>query len=392
MRRIRAGRGRRGRAGARAWLRPASLPRAATLPGVLALLLGTAPALSAQADGGRNALWYLGNYGREILVWDEASEEVVDRIPVRNPLPSLLRLSPDGARLYVQDGTFEHVEIVDLAGKRTVDEFTLSGGRTRSMIWGFEPHPGGEWAVILVQDRTRLVDRYEISDPVILRYDFEAGQVTDTIPWPDEEPSIFAEFRFSPDGESLYVFSEDLIVLDAGDFSEVDRWEISEPLEPGTGVMSLPFARDPYQERDGIYTGLFRMTDPVQNRRLMGIATVDLAEREVDFRALGPSEGVGFRLSPDGTKAYGLRSEIGHYELWKFDLEAGRIADRIAFPGRPRMALMPSADGRRLFIYNAGSTIDVYDEATFEHLRTIELEADMIGVAIMPDPEPGGGG
>ena len=50
------------------------------------------------------------------------------------------------------------------------------------------------------------------------------------------------------------------------------------------------------------------------------------------------------------------------------------------------MAIMPSADGSRLFIYNAGATIDVYDEATFEHLRTITLDADMTGVVVVPDP------
>ncbi len=338
-------------------------------------------------DGGRNARWYLGGYGQEITVWDEASESVVDHIPVKHAIPVRLQLSRDRAKLYVQDATYERVEIIDLASKRSLDEFGLSEGRTKVWINAFDVHPSEDWAALLVKSYTKERDRYEISGPVILRYDLRAKQVTDTIPWPDDEQREFASFRFSPEGDVLYVFTEDLIALDSEDFSEVDRWEISEPLEPGLGPMSLPFGRGPYQEKDGIYTGLFRVTDPVQDRRLMGIATVDLAERRVDFFTLGPSEGVGFELAPDGTKAYGLRSEIGLYELWRFDLSGRRVAGRVAFRGRPRMALMPSADGTRLFIYNAGNTIDVYDERTFEHLRTFEFDTDMTSVVVVPDPE-----
>ncbi|WP_419950691.1 YncE family protein [Candidatus Palauibacter sp.] len=182
------------------------------------------------------------------------------------------------------------------------------------------------------------------------------------------------------------MFSDDLIAVDSETFEEVDRWDISEPFETGLGAMSLPFGESPYQEQEGVYTGLFRMTDPVQNRRLMGFATVDMAAQAVEFHPIGPSEGVSFTLSPDGTKGYGLRSEIGHYEMWKFDLEGRRVSDRITFAGRPRMALMPSADGTKLYIYNAGNTIDVYDEETFELLRTVALDADMTSVVVVPDP------
>ncbi len=358
------------------------------------LVISLPVSVSAQ-DNGDNAYWYMGNYGNEVIVWDEATEQIVDYIPVKRAIALGLTVSRDHSRLFVVDPFRETIEIVDIGTKKSVGEFTLSRGRTRTWISSFEVHPSLEWAAILVQSRTKLVDRYEISDPTILKYDLTTYAVTDTIPWPDDESETARgswrlnspNFRFSPDGELLYMFTDDLIALNSADFSEVDRWEISEPFEPGLGEMSLPFGESPYQEEEGIYTGLFRMTDPVQNRRLMGIATVDMARKEVDFQPIGPSESVTFRISPDGTKGYGLKSQIGHYEMWKFDLTAPRVSDRITFEGRPRMALMPSADGTRIFIYNAGNTIDVYDEATFEYLRTIDLGADMTGVVVVPDPE-----
>ena len=331
-----------------------------------------------------NARWYVGNYGNEILVWDEASETVVERIPVRNPLPARLSLSADRQRLYVTDATMEKVEVVDLAAKRSVDAFTLTGGNVKVRISGFEAHPTGGSAVLLVKRYTRLPDRWQVEGPFMVRYDLAAKQVTDTIPWPGGQERDRVSFMFSPDGELLYLFADDLIALDAETFEEVDRWKISKPLEPGLAPMGLPFPRDPYQER-GVFTGLFRMTDPVQNRRLMGVARVRLSEKEVDFFTLGPAEPVGFVLAPGADKAFGLFTQVGRYEFWEFDLEGRAVTRRVPFEGRPRMALMPSADGRRVFVYNAGNTIDVHDATTFERLRTVELGVDMIGVVVVPE-------
>ncbi len=118
---------------------------------------------------------------------------------------------------------------------------------------------------------------------------------------------------------------------------------------------------------------------------MMGIAEVRLAEHDVEFYTLGPSEPVSsFTLAPGGDKGYALYSTIGGYEFWEFDLVNRRVARKVPFAGRPRMSLQASADGERLFVYRAGNTIDVYDAETFERLRTVTFDADMIGVAIVP--------
>jgi hypothetical protein len=40
------------------------------------------------------------------------------------------------------------------------------------------------------------------------------------------------------------------------------------------------------------------------------------------------------------------------------------------------MALRVSSNGKLLYIYQAGATIDVYDSTTYRKLRTIEMNAD----------------
>jgi len=41
------------------------------------------------------------------------------------------------------------------------------------------------------------------------------------------------------------------------------------------------------------------------------------------------------------------------------------------------MALRTSSNGKVLYIYQAGNTIDLYDASNYRYLRTITLDADM---------------
>jgi hypothetical protein len=117
----------------------------------------------------------------------------------------------------------------------------------------------------------------------------------------------------------------------------------------------------------------------------MGIARVNLGQKKVDFFPLGPATQVSFALAPGRKWGYGLHSEIGKYEFWSFDLEHRKLGPRAEFPGRPRMGLKVSSNGKLLYIHVAGNTIDVYEAATFKYLRTISLDADMTtNLYVMP--------
>jgi hypothetical protein len=118
------------------------------------------------------------------------------------------------------------------------------------------------------------------------------------------------------------------------------------------------------------------MQDPVQKRRIMGIGKVDLTARKIDFRPIGPAEQVSFAQSPDRKRAYGIKSDIGRYEFWTFDLEKVSVVSRQEFKGRPRMVPRVSSNGRIIYVYNAGQTIDLYEAATYKYLRTLQMGAD----------------
>ena len=256
---------------------------------------------SARPDpvtAGGNGTIYVGTYARNILVLDEATMRVRDTIKPSVGIPEL-SLSFDRKKLYVTDPGNEKLEIIDLATKQSSGVLTLSKDSMKVRMWGFSLDPKDRFAVLLVKAYTKKLDRYEVSKPTLLRYDLAKHAVTDTIAWPRGEEREGAQILFSPKGDLMYFFTQDdVLIYDTNTLKEVDRWEISKTLfEEGLGRINFGFPYDVYEE-PGFYTGLFRTTDPVNRRTQMGVARMDLTNRQLDFYSLGPSIGVSFRLSP----------------------------------------------------------------------------------------------
>ncbi|MGH7468238.1 MAG: YncE family protein [Longimicrobiales bacterium] len=366
--------------------------RAARSAVLCAAVVSTPAVLPAQngAVSGGNATILVGTYTKGILVLDERNMAVVDTMKVSIGTPVQMVLSSDRTRLYTTDPYFETVEVFDLATRKAVDKFTLTEGNKRVRISGLNVDPKHRFAVFLIKTFTKKIDRFEIGAPKLVKYDLAQHKVTDTIPWPRDEERENARILFSPSGENLYFFTnDDILIYNANTLKQVDRWDYAQPLEQGMGRFNFGFPADVYEE-PGFYTGLFRITDPVQNRQLMGVARVNLEQRTVDFYTLGPSGPTGLALSPDRKRGWGIRQEIGLYEFWTFDLEQRRVVGRTEFKGRPRMGLTPSSNGRILYIHTAGPTIDLYDSQTFRLLRTVDLGADMTRFMVVPSTPAAG--
>ena len=80
---------------------------------LIILMAGTSITLEVQ----ETALWYLGTYTRDILVWDEASEQVVDRIEMGHDIPADIVVIEGKDRIYVRDGIALYMELEDKRGR-----------------------------------------------------------------------------------------------------------------------------------------------------------------------------------------------------------------------------------------------------------------------------------
>ncbi|HWF83609.1 MAG TPA: hypothetical protein VG222_02115 [Vicinamibacterales bacterium] len=355
----------------------------AGLLGSFVLFAGAAP---PALTGGTGTL-YIGGWPNKIFVIDEATEKVTGTIDVTSGAPKQLTLSKDKKHFYLVNSVSEEVEILDVATKKSIDHFTLSEGRKKVRIRSMIPDPLERFVILLTKTADKKIDHFEIGAPTLVVYDLKAHKVARTIPWPNNEEREFINVMMSPDGKLLYFFADDVLIYDTTDFKQVDKWELSRPLEEGLNRFDFG-PRDTTYEEPGFYSGIFTVMDPVQNRRIMGVARVNLSAKNVDFWPLGPARPVGFSLAPDRKHAYGLLQDIGHYEFWTFDLEHHKLGSTMEFQGRPRMALRTSSNGKLLYIYQAGNTIDVYDAGTYKYLRTITLDADTTTeLIVVPEPQ-----
>ena len=331
---------------------------------------------SAAAAAGNGTL-IIGAYPKQFWIIDEATEKIVGTIPFQSGIPRRTALSRDRKRFYTVEAAMEKVEILDIAARKTVDTFGLSEGNRKVRIRSVEPDPLQRFVMMVTSSATKLVDRFEVGSPTLVQYDLKEHRIVRTIPWPNGEERQNANIQFSPDGKLMYLFTDqDVLIYETSGFTQVDKWELSKPLEEGFGRLEMG-SRDVFNDEPGFYTGIFSVSDPVQHRRMMGIARVNLAAKSVDFYTLGPATGVSFAMAPGRKVGYGLFEDIGRYEFWKFDLEHRRFAGRTEFKGRPRMGLKTSTNGKVLYIYVAGNTIDLYDADSYQYMRTITLDGDM---------------
>ena len=345
-------------------------------------LFAAAPA--AKLTAGTGTL-FVGGWPNKIFVIDEATEKITGTIDVSTGDPTRMVLSRDKKRFYVVNSLSEQVEIIDIASRKSIDHFMLSEGRKKVFIRSMIPDPLNRFLVMLTKTAEKKIDRFEISPPALLVYDLKEHKISRTIPWPNNEEREFVGIMMSPDGKLLYFFADDVLIYDTAEFKQVDKWELSRPVEEGLARFDFG-PRDTTYEDPGFYSGIFQMQDPVQNRKIMGVARVNLNAKSLDFWPIGPARPVGFSLAPDHKRAYGLLQEIGHYEFWTFDLEHHKLGAKAEFDGRPRMALRTSSNGKVLYIYQAGNTIDLYDASNYKYLRTITLDADMTTeLIVMPE-------
>jgi hypothetical protein len=358
----------------------------AALAGAQILAQGRS-ALEGRLTGGNGTL-YIGGYPNLLWIIDEATEKVVGTVHTKGGIPRRLNLTRDKKLFYIVDATQEVVEIVDIASRTTLDTFKLSEGNRRVRISAIEPDPTNRYAILLTRTATKLVDRADIGPSTLLQYDLKDHKVIRTIDWPDGQERDQANLMFSPDGKLLYFLGNEVLIFETDTFKQVDKWDLSN-VEDGLGQVSVSFGGfgglDTVNDEPGFLTTTLTIEDPVQHRRMIGVAKIDLNKRDLDFYTLGPAGGVNIVLAPDRKQAYGLESAVGRYEFWTIDLERHRITSRAEFAGRPRMAMKISSNGKLLYIWQAGNTIDLYEAATYKYLRTIDLEGDVTtGFFVVP--------
>jgi hypothetical protein len=360
-----------------------------------ALLAFTVTFVNGQAPrltGGTGTI-YMGSYAKRIMAVDEATEKLIAEIPLTTGIPWSMALSLDGTRFYIENVDLEHFEVVDVAARKSIDSFTLSEGNQKVRGLSFAPDPQNRVVTILARTATKLPDRFEIGSPTLMQYDLRERRVIRTAQWTRDPEPGYGLLRYSPDGKLIYAFSDEIVAFDAQTLQEVASWNLALPNEPRLGRFD-PGALDLTNDEPGYFNGLFTLKEPVQKRSLLVVGRINFGQKSLDFFPIGPAPDhgeVSFAFGADRKHGYVLVQDIQRYELWTIDIPGRKLLNRVEFRGRPRMAIRTSSNGKLIYLYEAGNTIDLYDAEHFTYLRTITLDADMTSDSfhvVAPRPRP----
>ena len=354
------------------------------------LSLLAAPAARA-ADTAEDAILFAGTLQHQILVIDEAQGKVIGRIPTQTGVPRRMRLSFDRKKLYVWTPVKDGIEVVDMAARKVITSFTLSQPNRRESYSGFAPDPQDKLLYGTVSTAIKQMDRFQIEKPKFAIVDLAQQKIVKMVDAPlvDGRPSVGGNYRVSPDGKYLYVFSENVRVFDTADLKLLDTIELSKPLYPGMERIGFFFRDDP-SESPGTVTGIFNSTDPIVRRTIFGIGKFDLNKRTFDFTPVGPStSGVGgLQLSPDKKTGYTMawQGEHGNRrgEFWVFDMASRRVTKRVEYDGPPQGFTL-SGNGKLIYMHSSAPVIEMYDASTLRPKGAIDIGADLTsGPIVVP--------
>lgn len=344
---------------------------------------------------------YLPAYPSDVLVFDEGKGQIVDKIPLATGAPITIRLSPDRKLIYVSTIDHNGIEVIDVATRKVINHFVLNTPTAQYRFWGGAPDPGGKYFYTITKEIDQKSDHFEVGSPMYTVIDLQQQKIVKTIEVPKADASgrdidyAGAAFQLSPDGKYLYRFGENITVLQASDFKEIDRIELAKPDFPGMQNIrfgggfgpDLDLANEP-----GQHLAMFNSEDPIVHNKVFGLARFNLSTRQMEFNPIGPApRGMsGFQVTPDKKMAYTVAVSGIHgtksCEFWAFDLTTDQIAKKAEVPCRTRFTLGISTNGKKLYIYGAGFDIEVYDAATLKYEKTYDLNTDVTygGIVALP--------
>ncbi|MES1974933.1 MAG: hypothetical protein V4472_20955 [Pseudomonadota bacterium] len=357
---------------------------------LVSTLIGATLGLAAPA---RADTLLLGTYPDKMFTVDEASGTIKERIQLAAGLPTSMRLSNDGKRIYVTTITTSGMVVLDSATRKILNQFSLNTPTTRYRFNGGVPDPTGRYFYTQLIRFDKEADRYKVSKPMYAVIDLQLKKVTRTAEVDAEDDTLGgyrSTFMMSPDGKTLYLFRDKVLVLDAATLKVVERLDLAKPETTGMENVSFAGGVEGLQNPNE-YVSLFNAADPYIHNKIFGLGRFDLTHRKFDFTPIGPVPTAmsGLEITPDGKNGYAVvtNGTLGNKrcEIWHFEMASTKLLDKAEFHCRSRFTFGMSGNGEKLYIYGASYDIEVYDAKTLKLDRTWDLGADatMAGMLIL---------
>lgn len=356
----------------------------------LAALAATALALSVPVSAGT---LLLGTYPDKMFTVDEADGQIKQRIQLTAGLPVSMRLSNDRKLIYVTTITTSGIAVLDADTRQILNQFSLNTPDTRYRFSGGVPDATGRYFYTQLVRFEKQADRYVVSKPMYAVIDLKAQKIVRTAEVEAEDDTLAgmrSVMMLSPDGKTLYMFRDKVLMIDTATLKVAERLDLAKPETTGMENVSFQGGVQALQNPNE-YVSLFNASDPYIHNKVFGIGRFDLAHRTFAFSPIGPVPTAmsGLEVTPDGKDGYTVitNGTTGNKrcEFWHFKMDTMTLVDKAEFHCRSRFTLGMSDSGEKLYIYGASYDIEVYDAKTLKLDKTWDLGADatMAGMIIL---------
>ena len=285
-----------------------------------AISVGNAPFGIAVTPDGKYV--YVTNYeDNTVSIISTASQEVIKGLSV-DKLPGGMAVSPDGKFVYVGHFDATTFAVIATASQEIVDMLDVGG------------ELGGIMA-ISPDGTTFYVSRYAGAGRIII-ISTSTGQAIGDI---DVKPSM--DIAIAPDGERLYIvdpIAEEFVQISAANHEVVGRIPLGQDAHDFTQFAVSPDGDLVYVPTDNLVTFVSKKSKEV-------VGTV-----EIGSEALGPFSLTGIAVSPDGKYVYVANSEEDSVVI--ISTESNSVTDSITV-GRAPGTIVVSPDGSAVYVANS---------------------------------------
>ena len=172
--------------------------------------------------------------------------------------------------------------------------------------------------------------------------------------------------------------ANEILIFETENFTQVDKWDLSN-LEEGLGQVSVSFGGfgglDTVNDEPGFLTTTMTVEDPVQHRRMMGVARIDLRKKDLEFYTHRPGRRRQFRARarPETRHTAWNRLSAAISSGPSISSSGGSSRARSSTAGRGCRSRPARTGGSSTSTTPATRSI-IYDGATYKYLRTITLD------------------
>ncbi|WP_020674658.1 YncE family protein [Geopsychrobacter electrodiphilus] len=321
-----------------------------------ALLLGTT--LICSRVEAKDLIFQMGN---EMIQVIDADTDHITNIPMKGAARDS-SFTADKKFLYVT-GSRRVINKLDLQKMKIVKSINVEKKGWERFIYGMAISQDGKTGYVSVFSRRTENGEAIIGAPEVLQINLDNGKILRSLKIPFGVVSLC----LVENDTKLYAVGQDIFTIDLS-HKQMKIVDTIPMFDKGMNILAL---WNYTEENGGVWLS------PYYSAEGMGLLSIDTKTGKVNETMLKGEPPFAYNAiySPDKTKAYAVMDEVA-----VIDLKTRTYSKIVPIPEGTCYGIMPTTDGKKLYVGAGGSTITVFDVASMKPIKVLQMETDAMGL------------